>query len=108
MASDVVSKKLDDAYDALAAARTNARTAFKLWVTERGRDYVVLPERTPFNDWRAVNQFRPLMIADLLNGQEVEWEENPLQLAPVTEGGAFISEDEYSTAMELIKWAYRN
>lgn len=106
MASDVVAEKLGAAHDALAAARKNARMEFGLWVTARGRDYVMLPERTPFNDWRAVNKASPLVLADLLGGGKVRRNKKTLELAPAVAGGAFVSADEYATVLDIIEWAF--
>lgn len=95
--------KLEKTRAKLESVRIKARAELGVWMAMRGQNYVMLPDHTPFNDWRASNKLSPLDTVDLMNGGTIRRKKCTLKLEPV-DGAAFITADEYSVALDVIEW----
>jgi len=100
--ADLKLKEMRETRVQLDIMRKRGRTDLGLWLTMRGKDFVMLPDRTPFNDWRVHNKLDHLTAVDLLIGGEIRRCGHTLKLAH-KDGGPFITQEEYGIALDIIE-----
>ncbi len=88
------------------AVKMNATRELDLWLTTRGKDFVVGPERTPFDLWRLTNKCSLYVVVALMCGNEVRRKGRTYQCMLAHDDRTFITRIEHNVAYDLIEFCH--